>query len=64
MSRQEVQPFWRSAVRPQDMIAPDPTDHEHAPGIVDPTWIMRPFIDRWVMLVSFLAVNPRLPRPR
>ncbi len=33
------------------------------PEVVDPTWIMRPFICRWTMLMSFLGVNPRLPRP-
>lgn len=70
MSQQESQPFWRSLFQPnpnyrngifesalENLVA------EHAPEIVDPTWIMRPFIDRWTMVVSFLAVNPRLPRP-
>ena len=33
---------------------------EHERQVVDPTWIMRPFIDRWTMVMSFLSVNPRL----
>jgi hypothetical protein len=45
-----------------ELIAENAPEHESA--VVDPTWIMRPFIDRWVMLVSYLSVNPRLPRPR
>jgi hypothetical protein len=42
----------------------DEQGHEHFVFGMDPAWVLRPQIDRWSMLVSFLQVNPRLPRPR